>query len=262
MPSQPRFRWRLLLAPARDGAENMARDVALQDHSRKTGECVFSLYSWIRPTLSLGRNQTAKGLYDLAQIDRQGMDVVRRPTGGRAILHDREITYSVTGPDSFAPGLGQAYDAINAILLAGLKSVGVPASIASPDVPPPKPDQSPCFAEPVKGELVAHGKKLVGSAQYRENGAFLQHGSILISNDQYRLAELTLGIDRDAASSPATLSDFLPDPVDPGAVAEAMFAAVRELHDPGAAPMNEDEIRTAALRLRSEFTDPVWTWRR
>jgi lipoyl(octanoyl) transferase len=262
MLSQPRFRWRLLFVPARDGAENMARDLALQDHSRKTGECVFSIYSWIRPTLSLGRNQTAKSLYDLARIDRQGLDVVRRPTGGRAILHDHEITYSVTGPDSFAPTLGQAYDAINAILLAGLRSVGVPVSVASPDVPPPMPDQSPCFAEPVKGELVANGKKLVGSAQYRENGAFLQHGSILISNDQYRLSELTLGVDRDALSSPATLSDLLAHTVDPGAVAEAMFAAVRELHDPGAASMSEDEIRPEALRLRSGFTDPVWTWRR
>jgi lipoyl(octanoyl) transferase len=241
----------------------MARDVALQDHSRKTGECVFSLYSWSRPTLSLGRNQTAKGLYDTARIEREGIDIVRRPTGGRAILHDREITYSVTGPDAFASTLSEAYDRINAILLKALRSIGAPVGIAAPQSPAPKPDQSPCFAEPVKGELVADGRKLVGSAQYREGGAFLQHGSILIANDQGRLSELTLGIEKSRVeSSPATLSELLSEPVTADKMAEAMFTAVRELHDPGAIPMREEEIRDEALRLRPKFTDSLWTWRR
>ena len=263
MPSQPRPRWRLLLVPARDGAENMARDVALQNHSRKTGECVFSLYSWSRPTLSLGRNQTAKGLYDTARIEREGIGIVRRPTGGRAILHDREVTYSVTGTDVFASTLSGAYDRINEILLRALRSIGAPVSIAAPESPAPKPDQSPCFAEPVKGELVANGKKLVGSAQYRENGAFLQHGSILIANDQGKLSELTPGIERNnLGSSPATLSELLSGPVTAAQMAEAMFTAVRDLHDHAAEPMHEEEIRDEALKLRPQFADSLWTWRR
>src|SRR4051812_21636868 len=91
-------RWRFLVTPPRSGAENMARDIALQERASRTGEAVFSIYSWSTPTLSFGRNQPAIGLYDLDKIQALGIDVVRRPTGGRAILHHREITYSVTAP--------------------------------------------------------------------------------------------------------------------------------------------------------------------
>jgi lipoate-protein ligase A len=261
IPSLSKPRWRLLFVPPRDGAENMARDSALQDYSRSTGECVLSVYSWVRPTLSLGRNQTAKGLYDLERIAAEGIDLVRRPTGGRAILHDHEITYSVSGPDSFAPNLSAAYNQINDLLLFALASLGVPVEIAEPATPAPRPDQSPCFAEPVKGELVARGKKLVGSAQFRENGAFLQHGSILVKNDQARLADLTLDAGTET-SSPITLSDLLPAAISPRMMADALFEAVRKLQDAGATTMAESEIRAAALANKPFYLDPLWTWRR
>ena len=79
------MKWRLMLAEPRGGAENMARDAGLMDRARDTGEAVLSVYSWERPTLSLGRNQTAVGKYDLDEIAKRDMDVVRRPTGGRAL---------------------------------------------------------------------------------------------------------------------------------------------------------------------------------
>src|SRR4029078_3015436 len=77
----------------RSGAENMARDAGLMDRARSSGEVAVSIYSWSKPTLSLGRNQAALGLYDLAQIAERGIHVVRRPTGGRGLLHWREVTY-------------------------------------------------------------------------------------------------------------------------------------------------------------------------
>lgn len=263
MTSRPKPRWRLLFVPPRDGPENMARDVALLNLSRSTGECVFSIYSWLAPTLSLGRNQTAKGLYDTALIAAEAIDVVRRPTGGRAILHDHEITYGVTGPDAFADTLPAAYEQINELLRSGLRSLGVPAQLATPDSSAPLPGLSPCFAEPVKGELIALGKKLVGSAQYRENGAFLQHGSILVENDQDRLAQLTLkeGL-AEPESSPATLSELLGRTVTPRDMADVLFDAVRKHQDCDASPLDEAEIRSAALLLRPKFVDPLWTWRR
>ncbi|HMI47688.1 MAG TPA: hypothetical protein VK481_03375, partial [Gemmatimonadaceae bacterium] len=94
----------------------MARDTALQARAARTGETVFSIYSWSHPTLSFGRNQPASGRYDLAKIHDAGIDVVRRPTGGRAILHHREITYSVTAPVKDAPPLRETYSRINQIL--------------------------------------------------------------------------------------------------------------------------------------------------
>src|SRR5436190_13558957 len=94
--------WRLLIVAPRSGAENMARDTALQARAARTGETVFSIYTWSRPTLSFGRNQPASGLYDLAKLRAAKIDVLRRPTGGRAILHHREVTYSVTAPIAVA----------------------------------------------------------------------------------------------------------------------------------------------------------------
>ncbi len=267
MTSHPKPRWRLLFVPPRDGPENMARDVALLNLSRSTGECVLSIYSWLTPTLSLGRNQTAKGLYDTELIAAEAIDVVRRPTGGRAIMHDHEITYAVTGPNAFGGTLWAAYEQINELLLSGLRSLGVPAQLATPQGSAPLPELSPCFAEPVKGELIALGKKLVGSAQYRENGAFLQHGSILIENDQDRLAQLTLGDgpaepESSPATLPATLTDLLGRAVTPRAMADVLFDAVRMHQDCDASPLDEAEIRNAALLLRPKFVDPLWTWRR
>src|SRR4029079_9952012 len=128
-------RWRLLSVPPRDGAENMARDVALMNRARETGEIVFSVYGWRQKTLSLGRNQRAKGCYDLDRMREMGVDVVRRPTGGRALLHHREVTYSVTAPIRQGDSLRDSYERINRISLMGLQQLGVRASVAEPDGP-------------------------------------------------------------------------------------------------------------------------------
>src|SRR5439155_15677346 len=94
----PQAMWRLFHSAPAGGADNMALDEALMSYARDTGHWVLRVYSWSTPTLSLGRNQAARGGYDLSRLAEQGIAVVRRPTGGRAILHDREVTYSVAGP--------------------------------------------------------------------------------------------------------------------------------------------------------------------
>lgn len=250
--------------PSRDGAENMARDMILLDRARTTGECVLSVYTWSRPTLSFGRNQAASGFYDQSKIRSRSLDLVRRPTGGRSILHHREVTYSITGSDRYSPTLGGAYSKINAILIHGLQELGVPVELSSPARPTRLPDQSPCFHVPARGELVVDGRKLVGSAQYRENGAFLQHGSILLADDQGILDLVMSGQERDSFGHfrPASLTGLLGRPVSPEEVGRALFRAVCELEDPEAAVLDESEVRDAALLLRPHFTDPLWTWRR
>src|SRR6185295_14167086 len=142
-------RWRLMSVGPRNGAENMARDVALMDRARNTGEIVFSVYGWTQKTLSLGRNQRAKGCYDLGRMRAMGVDVVRRPTGGRALLHHREVTYSVTAPLDQGDSLRDSYERINRILLFGLRTLGVKASVADPTGPAALPTDTPCFATPV-----------------------------------------------------------------------------------------------------------------
>jgi lipoate-protein ligase A len=219
----------------------------------------------MRPTLSFGRNQPAIGLYDVQRIETAGLDVVRRPTGGRAILHDHEVTYSVTAPIDAAEPLREAYSRINRILLDGLARLGVVAGIAAPSERAPAPSIRPCFETPGEGELVADGGKLVGSAQWRDGGALLQHGSILVEDDQSSLNSFSAGAMNESFSSigqPATLTALLGRAPDATEVASAMFDAVRALEDADATELDEDEIRAAALRQLPRFLDTEWTWRR
>jgi lipoate-protein ligase A len=243
----------------------MARDTALQARAAETSETVFSVYSWARPTLSFGRHQPATGLYDVEKIQAAGLDVVRRPTGGRAILHNREVTYSVTAPLVGAEPLRQAYSRINRILLDGLARLGIDAGLASPSERAPAPSTRPCFETPGEGELVAGGGKLVGSAQWRDGGGLLQHGSILVEDDQSSLLSLTAGAmngSRDSIAQPATLAALLGRVPDAAEVASAMFDAVRSLEDPEATELDEDEIRADTLQHVPRFLDEDWTWRR
>jgi lipoate-protein ligase A len=255
------IQWRLLLVPPRSGAENMARDVALLDRARHSDEAVFSIYEWSRPTLSLGRNQAARDQYDRDAIRAAGIDVVRRPTGGRALLHHHEVTYSVAAPTGDA-SLRKSYDRINRILVHGLALLGIEARVATDGVTAP-PGTVPCFADPAPGELLAAGRKLVGSAQWRADGALLQHGSILVEDDQSLIAPLM--IDRIAdtfRASAATLSALLGRRPAASEVASALFSSVRELEDEFADSLDEAEIRTDALERAREFENELWTWRR
>jgi lipoate-protein ligase A len=256
-------RWRLLLARPRSGAENMARDSALQARAARTGETVFSIYSWTRPTLSFGRHQPAAGLYDLGKIRSANVDVVRRPTGGRAILHDREVTYSVTSPVKDAPPLRETYSRINRVLLEGLTRLGVDAELASPGERARTPSVRPCFEAPGEGELVAHGGKLVGSAQWRDEGALLQHGSILVDDDQTAIPSFAVSRAQPGdVPLPATLHALLGRVPDVNEVASAMFDAVRLLEDEEATEMAEEEIRAETMSHIPHFLDEGWTWRR
>jgi lipoate-protein ligase A len=248
-------------ADPRSGAENMARDTGLMDRARTTGEAVFSVYSWSRPTLSLGRNQLAAGRYNLGDIAERGIDVVRRPTGGRALLHWREVTYSVTAPIDDSEPLRESYERINRILLNGLARLGVHAIEAVGQVPTPRPGELPCFAQPSDGELVVKGAKLVGSAQYGENGAMLQHGSILIADDQPLIASLLLSDAHEMASA-STLSEALGRDTSVEEVARRLFEAVRELEDSDALLLPEEQTRDYTARHIDHYRNELWTWRK
>jgi lipoate-protein ligase A len=246
----------LVTAPL-DGATNMALDEALMARAALAEEAVLRVYGWSRPTLSLGRNQMARGRYDLAAARAQGVEVVRRPTGGRAVLHHREVTYSVTAPVALLGSPRESYTTINRLLIHGLLQLGVDAREAAPTGASPKPGIAPCFMVPVKGEIVAGGRKLVGSAQVRENGTLLQHGSILVDDDQ-ALASTLLVVPAQAPPSPATLHSLLGRAPSLDEVASALSAAI-----PGAESLEIDAALAHAARAASErYRDPEWTWRR
>lgn len=181
------MRWQLIReATGRTGAENMAFDASLLTESDATGQAFLRLYRFDPPCLSLGRNEPADQ-YDQAMIARLGLDVVRRPTGGRAVWHHHEVTYAVVAPIAVFGGLRKAYCAIHDRLALALRSLGVDATLALHQPPPSSTllhHPTPCFAASTGGEVLVAGRKLIGSAQLRMRSAFLQHGSILLDGSQ------------------------------------------------------------------------------
>lgn len=254
--------WRLLLVPPRSGAENMARDSGLMDRARDTGEGVVTIYEWSAPTLSLGRNQTAKGMYDTGEMQTLGVDAVRRPTGGRALLHHREITYSVTGPARPGESLSSTYREINKLLIAALAAIGVKADESQSSEAAERPGTLPCFATPAEGELVAGGAKLVGSAQLREDGAFLQHGSVLVEDDQGMIERLLVTPQTAPLPAAATLSRLLGRAPTARDVAEAMRGALSHVWNADPTAIEESEAEEYAARHIDRYRSELWTWRK
>jgi lipoate-protein ligase A len=164
----------------RSGEYNMAMDEALLEEVAGHGGAYLRFYRWDPPTLSLGRNQP-NTFYDVP--------IVRRPTGGQAVWHEHELTYAVVAPIALFGSLRKAYCEIHTRLARALHALGVEAVLA-PAHPPTRPSAHPasCFASSVGGEILANGRKLVGSAQVRRGDAFLQHGSILLDGSQGKVS--------------------------------------------------------------------------
>ena len=230
-------------------------------------------YTWSRPTRSLGRNEPGDPVAGSALVTSRSVDVVRRPTGGRSVLHHRELTYAVVVPDRALGGPREAYGLINRGLAAGIASLGVPALVADQGMVLP-PDAGPCFAEPAPGEVVAGGRKLVGSAQVRIGGTLLQHGSILLHDDQGMLDQIVAGEEwetRTVPSSgrPVSLAELLPRaPALPELVEAVTEGLSRELAGNWRPAIGKDSLASQGLpsepraELLDRYASPSWTWRR
>jgi lipoate-protein ligase A len=186
--------FRLLVTAPLTGAENMALDEALfRSRLEKLGPPTIRFFAWRPPTVSLGYGQRFDGTIDVDEATRLGIGLVRRPTGGSAILHegpDLELTYSVVAAvEDFAGAddLLGTYRWIGAALAAGLQLLGAPVDMVP--VRPSDPAAMPafCFARTGSYELEIDGRKVVGSAQRRQGPGFLQHGSVMLGADPDRL---------------------------------------------------------------------------
>lgn len=195
----PRATWRLVHSPPLDGPLNMAVDEAiLQAVAAGQAPPTLRFFAWSPPCLSLGYAQPVADV-DRARLQARGWDLVRRPTGGRAILHTDELTYSVIAPmeePRVVGGVIESYRQLSAGLLRGLERLGLavradrklsdagPRSNAQPAEPLPV-----CFEVPSDYEITADGKKLLGSAQVRKQGVVLQHGTLPLTGDIARICE-------------------------------------------------------------------------
>jgi len=190
-------KWRLVYTGQNDPYFNMAVDETLLNSVQKGYPPVLRLYEWNPATISIGYFQAVKKTVDLNKCNRSGVKLVRRITGGRAVLHSKELTYSFCGSSKAFPELGknvaETYQKISAALLFSLRVLGIEAQWLKPK----KEDKLsaktffklPCFSSFSRYEISFQGKKLIGSAQRRFGDFFLQHGSILLMNGELTLTD-------------------------------------------------------------------------
>jgi lipoyl(octanoyl) transferase len=236
----------------------MALDQTLLDLADETGQGFLRLYRWSPFCLSFGRHEPALRRYDRAEIERGGMDVVRRPTGGRAVWHARELTYAVAAPIAWFGTLPQSYRQIHGLLALAVRRLGGAASLAA-SAPTPSLGSGACFTSAAGGEVTIGGRKLVGSAQVRQGTAFLQHGSLLLEDNQEIVATLMRG--PAPRGDEITFHEAVGRAISFEEAADSIVGAFRE--SPGEWRLEAPAIRARAdsTHLR-QFSDPAWTWRR
>ena len=264
--------WRLLITPPADGALNMAIDQAIGE-AVAVGHVLPTLrfYRWQQPCVSLGQSQSAD-LLDLNRCTALGWHIVRRSTGGRAVLHHQELTYSIAAPlnePRVKGGVLKSYQRLSLGLLHGLQLAGINAQRAN------KAERlqqgAACFDAPSDYELTVDGRKLIGSAQMRSRGLILQHGSIPLAGD---IAQLVDGLQLSATdrlqsraqlrSQATTLADVLGRRMDSAEL-------IPHLTQGFATALNIEFVtqqlsrseQTCAAQIRAEkFANAAWTYRK
>ena len=189
------FKWRILCHGKLSPEMNMAIDEAVfLEVIRGNSKPTLRFYDWNPPTLSYGYNQNIDKEIDFDLAKKKGFGYVRRPTGGRMVLHKDEVTYSVIAPiaGNLEGNITNSYSAISQALAAGLNRLGIQAEFEKGTLSSShqRKATNPCFTSSSKYELKLGNKKIVGSAQVRKKNCLLQHGAILLNYDQMEIAEI------------------------------------------------------------------------
>jgi lipoate-protein ligase A len=238
----------------------MALDTTLLERADRLGEAWLRLYQWKPYCLSFGRHEPATRKYDVERIEALGLDTVRRPTGGRAVWHARELTYAVAAPWGYFGSLKAAYLEIHRMIADALGWLGARVSLAPP-VRTASLDAGACFAQPAGGEVMLGERKVVGSAQYRQGNALLQHGSVLLEDDQQMVLAVTRGVVDPAPAAP--LEDLPGFPLQRQEVTRSIARAAA-LRWPGEwiPTSSADRVIEEASPHFVRYRSAAWTWTR
>ena len=212
------------------GSYNMAVDEFLFSSLTDVPETFVRFYQWRRPTASLGYTQKVENVIDLEYCRMNGIDVVRRITGGKLVLHHQEVTYSVCSSDveTFTPTLAGSYRLISSGLMRGLEMMGLKPSPAERAPAFYAKGNLPCFSHAARDEVELGGKKIIGSAQKRSGSKFLQHGSIPVAHDPNLLKAVSLLKAVDADVRMTSLNEALGRPVETGWAVGKLVAGLEE----------------------------------
>jgi lipoate-protein ligase A len=263
--------WRLLITPPTHGAWNMAVDEAILEAVGRGGSLpTLRLYAWEPACLSLGYAQPLSDV-DIPCLQARGWEMVRRPTGGRAVLHIDEITYSAIAPLNEPRVAGTVLDSYNRIahaLVEALRLLGLPVEVEERSGGPGKSPNPVCFEVPSTYEITVGGKKLVGSAQARRKEGVLQHGSLPLNGDLTRILQVLAYPDEEARTRAAshlveratTVETALGRVVSWNEAAQAYIAAFRSVLALDLQPGKltpEEEVRAGELSA-SKYSHPDW----
>jgi len=243
----------------------MAVDEFLLSRLANAPDTCLRFYQWERPTVSLGCSQDAARAVDADFCRRLDMDIVRRITGGKLVLHDREVTYALVSADGslFARTVTESYRRISQALTLGLRKMGLDPELAGPPPDDYKQGALPCFSYPGRDELQVAGRKIVGSAQKRTGNKFLQHGSIPLEHNEALLRSVTRLPEEGERMRMTSLSELLGRPVSfEWAVERLLEGFVEFLGVQFERQSFTPEEREAVRRLqRQKYEDPAWTFR-
>lgn len=244
----------------------MALDEALWRSLPQIGQPTLRIYRWKVPTLSIGYSQSVAE-FDLEECSRRGIALVRRPTGGRAVLHGLEVTYSLVHPLEGMGSIDDSHRQIGEALAIGLRKLGLAVELEMKGGCASSPA---CFEAPSHFELAIAGKKVAGSAQVRNQLALLEHGSIPLELDRERLAAVLrpdglpqAGFERVLRGRAGGLCDFKEE-LRPEEVEVAIIAGFEErfgIELVEGAPTVE-ELQRAEKLMAQKYRDPGWNLRR
>jgi lipoate-protein ligase A len=259
--------WKLIIEPKPlRGSLNMAVDEFLFQSLTDEPLTFVRFYQWEGPTASMGCMQKIEKVIDLDFCQRNGIDVVRRITGGKLVLHHQEITYSVCSSDdeTFSKTLAGSYKLISQALMAGLEKMGIEPSSADQAPPFYAKSDLPCFSHPAQDEIEVNGKKIIGSAQKRTGTKFLQHGSIPLAHDEDLLKAVSLLKEGPAEIRMTSLSGILGRTVDFGWAVERLVEGFEEFFGVRFGPlkfMSTDREKILEIQ-RQKYGNDDWTlWR-
>lgn len=264
--------WRCIHSGAATGAFNMAADDLMLRRAAEAGrQPVLRFFGWNPPAVTLGYNQAAERELDLERCRAAGVDVVRRLTGGRAVLHWAELTYSLAWPEgALGATVEESFQLIARGLVQGLRHCGVEASLERSQAGHTsrrggRTQSPPCFASISRWEVKYRGRKLVGSAQRQVKGAVLQHGSLLLGPEHKRLLDLLSG-DEDHVRRRRELDRGSVDlrsaggPLDPALLADALGRGLAETAQIHLRRDDFDALERRAIDdlLEGRYTDAEW----
>lgn len=260
--------WHLLVdRTPKKGSWNMAVDEFLFHQVKRAPLTFLRFYTWIRPTASLGFFQKTERVINLEACRENGVDVVRRLTGGKLVLHHEEVTYSVVSSeeDVFSSSLRESYRLISEALILGLRKLGLRAELSNSKPPEAYARGNlPCFSFPAENEIEIEGKKLIGSAQKREGSCFLQHGSIPLRNNASLLEQITPAEDGGKTIRMISLEEALGRGVEFNEVVTALISGFSEYFDAEICPkIISEKDREEIYRLEKEkYANKEWTFQR